>query len=168
MIHIKDPTEFRIKIQKVIASLMTTTIYSVNIEKGILNYTIRVCSENYIVKKWENSYFVQIYIDRFRTIYRNLQNTSFRERVETGEYTPMQISHMTHQEFLPEKWKQLIEFKKIKDETLYAPHNGNTDMFVCRKCKSNNCSYYQLQTRSADEPMTTFVTCVSCGNRWKC
>jgi len=95
MIHIKDPTEFRIKIQKVIASLMSTSNYSVNIEKGILNYTIRVCLDNYIVKKWENSYFVQIYIDRFRTIYRNLQNTSFRERIETGEYTPMQISHMT-------------------------------------------------------------------------
>jgi len=50
MIHIKDPTEFRIKIQKVIASLMSTSIYSVNIEKGILNYTIRVCLDNYIVK----------------------------------------------------------------------------------------------------------------------
>lgn len=26
----------------------------------------------------------------------------------------------------------------------------------------------QLQTRSADEPMTTFVTCVACNNKWKC
>lgn len=23
------------------------------------------------------------------------------------------------------------------------------------------------QTRSADEPMTTFVTCTNCGNKWK-
>ena len=59
--------------------------------------------------------------------------------------------------------------KKEKDENMYVPKlDGNTDMFVCRRCKSNKCSYYQLQTRSADEPMTTFVTCVSCGNRWKC
>ena len=36
------------------------------------------------------------------------------------------------------------------------------------KCKGNKCRYYQMQTRSADEPMTTFVTCLSCANRWKC
>ena len=39
--------------------------------------------------------------------------------------------------------------------------------FKCRKCKSNNCSHYQMQTRSADEPMTTFVNCMDCGNRWR-
>lgn len=26
---------------------------------------------------------------------------------------------------------------------------------------------FQVQTRSADEPMTTFVLCNECGNRWK-
>ena len=57
----------------------------------------------------------------------------------------------------------------MKDEDRYAPKlEASTDNFTCRKCKSNKCSYYQLQTRSADEPMTTFVTCINCGNRWKC
>ena len=42
-----------------------------------------------------------------------------------------------------------------------------TAMFKCGKCKERNCTYYQMQTRSADEPMTTFVTCLSCNNRWK-
>jgi transcription elongation factor S-II len=44
---------------------------------------------------------------------------------------------------------------------------ASTDMFTCGKCKQKKCTYYQLQTRSADEPMTTFVQCVNCGNRWK-
>jgi transcription elongation factor S-II len=43
-----------------------------------------------------------------------------------------------------------------------------TEMFQCGKCKERNASYYQMQTRSADEPMTTFVTCLKCGNKWKC
>ena len=45
---------------------------------------------------------------------------------------------------------------------------ASTDTFTCRICKSKECTYYQMQTRSADEPMTTFVTCINCNNRWKC
>lgn len=37
-----------------------------------------------------------------------------------------------------------------------------------RPGRERKCSYYQMQTRSADEPMTTFVRCVACGNRWRC
>ena len=44
---------------------------------------------------------------------------------------------------------------------------ASTDQFKCGKCKQRKCTYFQLQTRSADEPMTTFVTCVNCNNRWK-
>ena len=41
-----------------------------------------------------------------------------------------------------------------------------TDLLKCGKCKKNNCTYHQMQTRSADEPMTTFVLCNECGNRY--
>ena len=42
-----------------------------------------------------------------------------------------------------------------------------TDQYQCGRCHKRLCTYYQLQTRSADEPMTTFVTCLNCGKRWK-
>ena len=42
-----------------------------------------------------------------------------------------------------------------------------TDVFKCRKCGSRSCSYYEIQTRSADEPMTQFINCLNCGNRWR-
>ena len=75
---------------------------------------------------------------------------------------------MDHYDFDPEKWKTLIENKKIRDENKYIPKiEASTDDFTCGKCKSTKCTYYQLQTRSADEPMTTFVTCLDCGNRFK-
>ena len=35
------------------------------------------------------------------------------------------------------------------------------------KCKTMKTTYYEMQTRSADEPMTTFVSCLNCENRWK-
>ena len=70
---------------------------------------------------------------------------------------------------LPNKWNELINLKKIRDENKYTPKiEASTDNFTCYRCKSKKCSYYELQTRSADEPMTTFVTCLDCGCRWKC
>ena len=44
---------------------------------------------------------------------------------------------------------------------------AETDQFKCSRCHKRKCKYYQMQTRSADEPMTTFVSCLNCGNRWR-
>ena len=44
-----------------------------------------------------------------------------------------------------------------------------TEFFECpnRKCREYKATYYQMQTRSADEPMTTFLTCLKCNKKWK-
>ena len=69
----------------------------------------------------------------------------------------------------PVKWDPLIQAKIKRDKYKFETNiEAATDTFKCRKCQSNKCTYYQMQTRSADEPMTTFVTCIDCGNRWKC
>ena len=79
------------------------------------------------------------------------------------------LAFMSHQEMRPDKWDELIEEKKVRDKHKYEPKvEASSDNFTCWKCKSKKCTYYQLQTRSADEPMTTFVTCLDCGNRFKC
>jgi len=65
--------------------------------------------------------------------------------------------------------KQREDFVKqgINESQLAQVEGTKTDMLKCGKCKKNNCTYNQIQTRSADEPMTTFVLCNECGNRWK-
>jgi len=60
-----------------------------------------------------------------------------------------------------------INEQNLKSARAAQDNQAETDQFKCGKCKQRKCKYYQLQTRSADEPMTTFVTCVNCGNRWK-
>ena len=76
---------------------------------------------------------------------------------------------MSHYDMNPTKWKPLIDLLEIHEKNKYTPKiEASTDNFTCGKCKSKECSYYQLQLRSADEPMTTFVTCLNCGQRWKC
>ena len=81
---------------------------------------------------------------------------------------PQEIAFMSHQEMNPEKWKKLIDAKIKRDKNLSEVDlSSATNEFKCFKCKKRVCTYYQLQTRSADEPMTTFVTCLNCGNKWK-
>lgn len=169
MRKISDPKTFRDSVVKEFAKILPQKHYAANLEKGLFNWCIREADTKNVVKKWENVYFVQIYVDRFRMIWMNLRNSELVARIESKEIKPHEVGQMSHQEIAPDRWEKLIQNKKAKDENRYAPKlDGNTDMFTCRKCKSNKCSYYQLQTRSADEPMTTFVTCVNCGNRWKC
>ncbi len=48
-----------------------------------------------------------------------------------------------------------------------AWENVNQIDALCPKCAHNRAYYRQLQIRSADEPMTTFVTCLNCGNHWR-
>ena len=65
-------------------------------------------------------------------------------------------------------WEDLLLKNKKKLELLSRDKNiQGTSMFKCNKCKLNNCTYFQMQTRSADEPMTTFVSCLNCENRWR-
>ena len=170
MRKVNDSNNFRAKITKQLTKITKNPIVSKNLEIGIYNFTIHQSKERSIVRKWENSAFSQIYIDRLRSIYRNLiSNSNLCEALQQRKFKAHKLAFMTHQEMCPERWNELIKAKKIKEENIYAPKlDANTDNFTCRRCKSKRCSYYQLQTRSADEPMTTFVTCIDCGNRWKC
>lgn len=66
-----------------------------------------------------------------------------------------------------QKEKEEAEKEALHWAVAAADNQASTDMFRCGKCGERKCKYYQKQTRSADEPMTTFVTCVNCNNHWK-
>ena len=169
MRRIDNPDDFRKNISLRLNKIIQNEKISKNLEKGIFNYAITMATESNIVKKWYNPYFVQLYCDKCRTIYINLQHDQLLKSLKYRKIKAHELAFMSHQDMRPEKWKDRIAVKEQHDKNRYAPTlNANTDDFTCRKCKSNKCSYYQLQTRSADEPMTTFVTCIDCGNRWKC
>jgi transcription elongation factor S-II len=166
---IENPKEFRKNIVLKIDDILQNKTASENLEKGIFNYTLDHAEKINVVKKWDNTYFSRIYLDRTRTIYFNLQTESIQKMIKEKKLKAHKLAFMTHQEMQPDKWNSLIQEKKIRDENKYEPKlEASTDDFTCFKCKSKKCTYYQLQTRSADEPMTTFVSCLDCGNRWKC
>lgn len=169
MYSISNPENFRNNIRSKLKKLIRTTKNATNLEIGIFNYCLKEATQKKVIRKWENKYFVQLYIDRLRTIFMNLQNKELQNKILNKELKAEELAFLTHQEMKPSKWDKFIEAKIKRDKYKFENNiEASTDSFTCRQCKSNKCSYYQMQTRSADEPMTTFVSCIMCGTRWKC
>ena len=173
--NIEDPKLFREKIVEKLNDFIEDSTKSLNMERGIFNYTISTTKSRKLVRKWDNPYFILIYIQRFKTILSNLNpnshvnNNNLLKQIKNDTIKPRKLSLASPRDLYPEKWKDLLDEKIIRDKNLYEGEiDAGTDEFKCYKCQQRKCSYYQLQTRSADEPMTTFVTCLKCGNHWKC
>lgn len=165
---IQNVNEFRKNIVGIFNKNFDNKI-AINIEKGVYNFAIVEAKKKNIVRNWENKYFIKLYTDRLRSIYINLKNEDIIQKIKTKKIKMKELSLMSHKEICPEKWKNLIEAKIKRDKNMTSIDlSAATDEFKCYKCKKRKCTYYQLQTRGADEPMTTFVTCLVCGNRWKC
>ena len=173
MSKIENPETFRSNIKTKLFIFLQDEKDSVNLEKGIFNFALKEATMRKVVKKWDNPYFVHLYIDRLRAIYLNLQNpvtmNHILQQLQNGDLKSHEIAFMTHQELFPSKWEKMIQDKIKRDKHKFEMRvEASTDTFTCRKCRSKKCTYYQQQCRSADEPMTTFVTCLDCDTRWKC
>ena len=145
------------------------------LEKSIYNQTITYCTEKDINRSWENIIFKRMYEAYFNKIYRNLnpnsniKNTRLVTRLFANEFKPNELITMEKEQLFPEHWKPLLDAKTKRDRMLYEIREESiSDAYTCSRCHQNKCTYYQLQTRSADEPITTFINCVNCGKRWRC
>ncbi|KAI4190910.1 MAG: hypothetical protein L6R41_000511 [Letrouitia leprolyta] len=113
------------------------------------------------------------YKAKVRSLFQNLKNKSnptLRVRVLSGEIVPDRFVVMTHEDLKSaEQKKQDVEYQKenLKNAEVAKPERSISTSFECGKCKQKKVAYNQAQTRSADEPMTTFCECQNCGNRWK-
>lgn len=136
------------------------------------------------------------YKNRIRSRVSNLKDTrnpSLRLNFLCGQVSPARLAVMTSevtsdssiplwrvkmfdvflsftQEMASDEMKEIrskYTNEGINSAQLATVQGTKTDLLKCGKCGKRNCTYNQVQTRSADEPMTTFVLCNECGNRWK-
>lgn len=164
---IENPEVFRENIRKKINEKLENDTASRNLEKGIFNYTLKEADRLKVVKKWDNKFFVQIYLSHLRSIVSNLSSELIKD-IQDGTLQSHTVAFMTHQELNHQKWAQLIDAKSKRDKNKFETNMAAaTDTFTCRKCRGNQCTYYLQQVRAADEPSTIFVTCLLCGHRWK-
>ncbi|XP_072026880.1 transcription elongation factor A protein 1-like isoform X2 [Amphiura filiformis] len=101
---------------------------------------------------------------------KDVKNPGLRHQVLTGQIKPEKIAVMSAEEMASDELKEVRKEQTkeaIREHQMAQTGGTKTDLLQCGKCKKRNCTYNQVQTRSADEPMTTFVYCNECGNRWK-
>ena len=125
---------------------------------------------------WSNRVFWNMYRSKAITLYENLKgigsyvqnNEDWITKIKKGEISIRDFAELSAVELCPKRWKDALE-KQLENEKKLQSKNNTASIFMwCSGCKKKSkCDYYQMQTRSADEPMTTFMTCLECDRRWK-
>ena len=166
--------KYRIPIVLKFNKLLNNIIISRKIEQNIYNYTIKICKEKYINCNWNDKIFYNLYLSKIISIYNNLdphsyiKNKNFKDKVLSGEILPENITKLSVYDIYPENWAEIIskqsKIDKLKNQ---IKSEAMTSRYKCGKCKSRKTSYYEVQTRSADEPMTQFISCLDCGQHWR-
>lgn len=143
------------------------------IENSIYKYAQTIALNKGVREDIEDKVFKRIYVNKLISLYTNLdknsyiKNQSFYDNVMEGSIPLDKIAFLTPQEINKEHWKKYLDRENAADEFRYSKTIGTkTSAYKCDRCKKRDCSYYLLQVRSSDEPMTTFVNCLNCGNKW--
>ncbi|KAF8599177.1 transcription elongation factor [Ceratobasidium sp. AG-I] len=127
--------------------------------------------ENNVFKEFDG--VSKEYNQKVRKLFINLKdkkNPGLRAAVVSGDIHVDKFCKMSSEEMASEERKQKnneINQLNVHNALGAGEPEAETDAFQCGRCKNYKTRYRQAQTRSADEPMTTFVTCTVCGNKWK-
>jgi len=174
--ELTTPDTVRAKVAARFARTLDSETLGKQLEIVVWNHTIRTCMKDKISLKWNGSLdtnsFRQRYIHKAIGLDMfNLQtNQGLRESVQNGTIGLKNLITMTPYEMNPDLWNPVFErvaYKALRKQITTDATQAPDGAFTCGKCKSKKTSYYQLQTRSADEPMTCFIQCIACGSRWK-
>ena len=147
---------------------------TVSLERCIYNGTLREAGQRYIGKAWSHNPFAEMYEMFAKHISANflpsayVNNTELYHRYKSGEITFKDISEMDTYQLFEERWKESFMQQEVREKRqLEGNKSMATDQFLCMRCHKRECTYYEMQTRSADEPMTIFITCLNCGKHWR-
>ncbi len=106
MYKVTNPEKFREHISDNLFEIIKNRSIVSNLEKGVYNYSLDAATKKKIVKKWENQYFVQIYLDRVKSIFINLTNETLLDKIVEKKIKAHELAFMSHQEMNEDRWKE--------------------------------------------------------------
>lgn len=167
-------TPQREQILELIRQLDLTPEQQLDVEQGIFSASLQEASTKGVRRHWENPDFAMMYSIVARKVLANLDpkayvgNARLIQRLQDGEFSARQIAFMSPKELFPEHWQPLADAQtKRENIMLEGDKEGGSDMFKCKRCGKSKTKYWEMQTRSADEPMTIFIRCLNCGKEWR-
>jgi transcription elongation factor S-II len=160
-------------IKKLIPSINTKKDQE-KLELSILTSAMNDATYKSVLKNFDNELFMVCYNSAFRRFMSNLskdsyvKNSQLLTKIENKDLTIENLADMTIQDFAPMIYVDLRERQLLREQQQLEGNKAMaTDMFKCGRCHKRETTFYELQTRSADEPMTKFITCLNCGNHWR-
>jgi transcription elongation factor S-II len=149
---------------------------SASFEEQLLKHIQEISIRDGIEVDWSNRVFWNLYRNKAISLYENLSGSNSYVQNKEDWLSKLKDNTVSYKEFIemtaidmcPQRWKAAIEKIIEMEKKLYAKNTAASIFMWCSSCKKKaKCDYYQMQTRSADEPMTTFVTCLECDKKWK-
>jgi transcription elongation factor S-II len=144
-----------------------------DLEKCIVRHAMRQAHETGQEAAWDNHKYTNIYKHKYLALRSNIrENPKLVDHLVSRKVSVLDIVDMRPEELCPTgRYARQMEeriHKELRKESNAREAKNQEGFFTCNRCRSNKTTYYQLQTRSADEPMTTFVSCLNCDKNWKC
>jgi DNA-directed RNA polymerase subunit M/transcription elongation factor TFIIS len=177
-----DPTKevetvpLRVKVLEVLEQTFSSVLsieQRRHLETILFQNALKTADKQEVRKAWNFQGFIDIYLSTARRVIGNfdpksyVKNTHVWERFNNSEVTLEQIVNQNYYELCPENWQVMVDRRAKRERIqLEGDFSRATDKWLCNGCKMRKCTYYELQTRSADEPMTIFIQCLNCGKRW--
>jgi hypothetical protein len=137
-------------------------------ESGAYRWALRAADARRVPKSWACAAFERLYVGKVRSLASNMDARSYVGNAGCAGRNAEGLAGMRPHELFPERWRAVMEIKARRETYIAtAKPAAMTTQFRCNRCGKRECSYMELQTRSCDEPMSVFVSCLTCGNRWR-
>ncbi len=146
----------------------------IHLEQVIFDITIQESLKKNVLRSFENPLFQTLYKSSARKIIGNLsqksyvQNEHLFSKIKKGDLTFDHLRAMNDTDLCPHLYNEMRDRQLQREQSQLEGNKAMaTNKFKCNRCEKRECTYYELQTRSADEPMTIFISCLNCGKRWR-